>query len=72
MELEEDRFIKGFQQQVQKEREKAYHDRHIKRKSFKQGHLVLLYEIKFIKNLGNFNTHWIGPFKVSYDIGGVV
>jgi hypothetical protein len=36
MELEEDRFIAGFHQQVQKEREKSYHDRHIKRKAFKQ------------------------------------
>jgi hypothetical protein len=26
IELEEDRFIAGFHQQVQKEREKAYHD----------------------------------------------
>ena len=32
LELEEDRFIAGFQQQVQKSREKAWHDRHIKKK----------------------------------------
>jgi hypothetical protein len=32
VELEEDRFIVGFHQQVQKEREKAYRDRHIRRK----------------------------------------
>ena len=32
LELEEDIFIAGFQQQVQKAREKAWHDRHIKRK----------------------------------------
>jgi len=44
MELEEDRFIAIFHQQVQKEREKAYHDRHINKKLFKQGDLVLLYE----------------------------
>jgi hypothetical protein len=35
MELEEDRFIAGFHQQVQKEREKDYHNRHIKKKEFK-------------------------------------
>jgi hypothetical protein len=35
VELEEDRFIAGFHHQVQKEREKAYHDRHIKKKAFK-------------------------------------
>ena len=34
LEIEEDRFIAGFQQQVQKSREKAWHDRHIKRKQF--------------------------------------
>ena len=30
MELEEDRFLAWFHQQVQKERENAWHDRHIK------------------------------------------
>jgi hypothetical protein len=35
VELEEDRFIAGFHQQVQKEREKAYYDRHIGKKAFK-------------------------------------
>ena len=34
LEIEEDRFIVGFQQQVQKAREKAWHDRHIKKKQF--------------------------------------
>jgi hypothetical protein len=42
VEMEEDRFIAIFHQQVQKEREKAYRDRHIKKKSFKQGDLVLV------------------------------
>ena len=34
LELEEDKFIAGFQQQVPKAREKAWHDRHIKKKQF--------------------------------------
>jgi hypothetical protein len=42
IELEEDKFIVGFHQHVQKEREKAYHEKHIKKKAFKQGDLVLL------------------------------
>jgi hypothetical protein len=42
VELEEDIFITGFHQQVQKEREKAYHDRHIKKKSFRQRDMVLV------------------------------
>jgi hypothetical protein len=62
MELKEDRLVEGFHQQVQKEREKAYHDRHIKKKEFKQGYLVLLYDNKFMKHLGKFRTHWLGPF----------
>ena len=48
LELEEDRFVAGFQQQVQKAREKAWHDRHIKKKQFQEGDLVLLYDIKFM------------------------
>ena len=36
LELEEDRFIAGFHQQVHKEREKAWHDRHIKHKIFRK------------------------------------
>jgi hypothetical protein len=66
VELEEDSFIIGFHQQVQKKREKAYHDRHIKKKAFKQGDLVLVYENKFIKHLGKFRTHWLGPYEISY------
>jgi hypothetical protein len=66
LELEEDRFIAGFHQQVQKEREKAYHEKHIKRKEFKQGDLVMLYENKFMKHPGKFRTRWLGTLEVSY------
>jgi hypothetical protein len=66
VELEEDIFIGGFHQQVQKEREKAYHDRQIKKKAFKQGDLVLAYESKFTKHPVKFRMHWIGPYEVAY------
>jgi hypothetical protein len=66
VELEEDRFIAGFHQQVQKEREKAYHDRHINKKAFKQGDIVLIYNSKFNKHLGKFRTHWLGPYMITY------
>jgi hypothetical protein len=72
VELEEDRFIAGFHQQVQKEREKAYHDRHIKKKTFKQGELVLVYDNKFMKHIGKFRTLWLGPYEVVYVIEGGV
>ena len=60
--LEEDRFIAGFHQKVQKACEKAWHDRHIKHKIFQEGDLVLLYDSKFIKFPGKFKTHWLGPY----------
>jgi hypothetical protein len=66
VELEEDIFVAGFHQQVQKEREKAYHDWHIKKKAFKQGDLVLVYDSKFIKHPGKFRTHWLGPYEIAY------
>ena len=56
---DEDRFIAGFHQQVQKEREKAWHDRHIKQKTFKVGDLVLLYVVSSRSSQVNFVcTHW--------------
>jgi hypothetical protein len=72
VELEEDRFIAGFNQQIQKEREKAYHDRHIKKKVFKQGDMVLVYDNNFMKNLGKFRAHWLGPYEVAYVTEGGV
>jgi hypothetical protein len=73
VEMEEERFITGFHQHVQKERENVYHDRHIKKKAFKQGDLVLMYDSKFIKHPGNFRTHWLGPYENAYVTeGGVV
>jgi hypothetical protein len=72
VELEEDRFITGFHQQVQKERVKAYHDRHIKKMAFKQGDLVLVYGSKFIKHPRKFRTNCLGPYKISYVIEGGV
>jgi hypothetical protein len=59
VELEEDRFIAGFIQQVQKNREKAWHDRHIKSKVIKEGDLVLMYDNKFVWFPGKFHMHWL-------------
>jgi hypothetical protein len=66
VELEEDRFIAGFHQQVQKEREKAYHDRHIKKKALKQGDLELMYDNKFIRHPEKFIMHCLGPYEIAY------
>jgi len=48
MELEKDRIIEGFHQEVQKEKDKAWHERHIMKKNFKVGYLVLLFDSKYL------------------------
>jgi len=70
MELEEDRFLVGFHQQVQKECEKTWHDRHIKLRTFKVNDLVLLYDSQFTKFLGKFQMHWLGPYIFQRNIDG--
>jgi hypothetical protein len=72
VELGEDKFIVGFHQRVQKEREKAYHDRHIKKKAFKQGDLVPVYDSKSIRHPGKFRMHWLGPYEITYVTEGGV
>ena len=68
--LEEDRLIAGFHQKVQKAREKAWHDRHIKHNIFQIGDLVLLYDIKFTKFPKKFKTHWLGPYQIQHITDG--
>jgi hypothetical protein len=70
MEMEEDRILAGFHQEVQKSRDKAWHDRHIKKKSFKEGDLVLLYDNKFFQHPGKFRMHWLGPYEVQHVTDG--
>ena len=57
IQLEEDRFIVGFHQQVAKDWQKVWHDRHIKKKQFTEGDLVLLYDSKFMKHPGKLQMH---------------
>jgi hypothetical protein len=64
--LEEDHFVLGFHQQVQKVCEKAWHDRHIKHKKFQMGDLVFLYDSKFFKHLGKFQIHLLDPYMIRY------
>jgi transposase InsO family protein len=73
LEMEEDRILAGFHQQVQKARDKAWHDRHIKKKTFTEADLVLLYDIKSFRHPGKLRMHWLGPYEVKYVTnGGVV
>jgi hypothetical protein len=71
--MEEDRILAGFHQQVQKTRDKAWHDRHIKKKAFMEGDLVFLYDNKSFQHLGKLRMHWLGPYKVkSIAYGGPI
>ena len=46
---------------------------HVKNKIFQIGDLVLLYDSKFVKFLGKFKTHWLGPYQIQQVTeGGVV
>jgi hypothetical protein len=71
--MEEDRILAGFHQEVHKERDKSWHDRHIKKKSFKEGDLVLMYNSKYLQHQGKIRMHWLGPYEVkTVTDGGVV
>jgi len=47
---------------VKKAQEKAWHDRHINKCTFKSGDLVLMYDRKFTKFPGKLQMHWLGPY----------
>jgi hypothetical protein len=73
MAMEEDRILARFHQEVQKARDKALHDRNIKRKSFKKGDLVLVYDSKSLQHPGKIRMHWLRPYEVNIITdGGVV
>jgi hypothetical protein len=55
--MEEDRILAKFHKQVQKVRDKAWHDHHIKRKMFKEGDIVFLYDSKALQHLGKLRMH---------------
>jgi hypothetical protein len=68
--MEEDRILVGFHQQVNKEREKSWHDRHIKKKMFKEEDLVLMYDSKSFQHPRKLKMHWLGRYKVKYVTDG--
>ena len=70
MEIEEDRILTRFFQEVQNGREKAWNDKNIKKKSLKEGDLVLLYENKFFQHLGKFRMRWLGPYEIQHVTDG--
>jgi hypothetical protein len=73
MELEEDIILARFHQEVLKAKDKAWNDRNIKKKIFKEGYLVLLYDSRYLQHLRKFKMHWLGTYQVeTITNGGVV
>jgi hypothetical protein len=71
--MEEDMILAGFNQEVYKARDKSWHDRHIKRKSFKKEDLVLVYNSKSLQHPRKLRMHWLGPYELNIVTnGGVV
>ena len=64
IQMEEECFIVGFHQNNEKQWQKSWHERHIRTKQFKVGEIVLMYDRKFLNNLGKLETHQIGPYVV--------
>ena len=62
--MEEEHFVAGFHQNIEKQRQKAWHDHRIRTKHFKVGGLVLLYDNKLLKHPGKLKTHWLGPYVI--------
>jgi hypothetical protein len=62
MEIEDGCMLVEFNQVVEKKIQKEWHHRNIRQKILQSGSLVLLYENKYLHNLGKLCMHWLGPF----------
>ena len=47
-----------------KDRTKFWHDRHLSKKEFQEGELVLIFNSRLRLFLGKLKSRWSGPFKV--------
>jgi hypothetical protein len=62
--LEEERMLAQQHQETQKNQQKSWHDRHIKKKDINDGDLVLLYDSRVKGKLRKLETAWLGPYVV--------
>ena len=63
--VEEECFVVGFHQNVEKQRKKAWHDRHFKRNHFEVGGHVLMYDSNFFKHPQKLRAHWLRPYIIT-------
>ncbi|XP_057734281.1 uncharacterized protein LOC130949632 [Arachis stenosperma] len=64
VELEELRLEAYENSRLYKEKMKAVHDQHIKRRDFRAGELVLLYNSRLRLMPGKLRSRWEGPYRV--------
>ncbi|XP_062109418.1 uncharacterized protein LOC133820038 [Humulus lupulus] len=64
-ELEEIRNEAYESAKIYKEKTKAFHDKHILRKSFVEGQKVLMYHSRLKLFPGKLKSRWLGPFIVT-------
>jgi len=62
--LEEERMLAQQHQEIQKIQQKAWHDRHIKKKDINNGYLVLLYDGQVKGKLRNLEISLLGLYVV--------
>lgn len=51
-------------QEVQKQQQKAWHDRHLRKKEFGIEYLVLMYDSRIKDKPRKLETAWLGPYLI--------
>ena len=62
--LEEDKTTAIYHQAMQKQQQKAWHDRNLKHKDIFPGDIVLLYDSQITGKPKKLHTAWLGPYLV--------
>ena len=68
-ELEELRNDAYESSRIYKDKTKKWHDKHILRKEFNIGQIVLVYDSKLHLFSGKFKSRWFGPCVIKRDLG---
>ena len=63
-ELDELRMNAYENEKLYKDHTKLWHDKHLSKKEFQEGELVLLYNSRLRLFLGKLKSRWSGPFTV--------
>ena len=64
MSLDEDRFHSAYVATMIHNRRYVWLNQYLKKKKFKHGDLVLMYNSKLGKHLGKLKLSYVGPYKI--------